>query len=121
MQDMTVNVLGTEYRIRKKAYADEPAFEKRGIDGYCDSYTHEIVYCDLDTDTRWDVEPKETKRICEKHTIRHELIHAFLSESGLKESSHGVDHGWACDEEIVDWFAVQSPKIFRLFQELDLL
>ena len=81
MQDCKVNILGTEYQIKKKAYKDEPAFEKRGIDGYCDSYIHLIVYCDLDTDERWDTEPEETKRACEKQTIRHELTHAFLHES----------------------------------------
>ena len=43
MQDCKVNILGAEYQIKKKAYKDEPAFEKRGIDGYCDSYIHLIV------------------------------------------------------------------------------
>ena len=121
MQDCKVNILGAEYQIKKKAYKDEPAFEKRGIDGYCDSYIHLIVYCDLDTDERWDTEPEETKRACEKQTIRHELTHAFLHESGLRESSHGIEHGWASDEEIVDWIANQSPKIFKVFTELELL
>lgn len=121
MQDCKVNILGTEYLIQKKKYDEEPAFEKRGIDGYCDSYQRLIVYCDLDSDKRWDDEPKETKRVCENQTIRHELTHAFLHESGLRESTHGIEHGWAQDEEIVDWFAIQSPKIFKVFQELDLL
>ena len=92
-----INVLGTEYSIQKKKCDEEPAFERRGIDGYCDSYTHLIVYCDLDSDRRWDNEPPETKRICEKQTIRHEITHAFLHESGLRESSHGIDHGLASD------------------------
>lgn len=121
MQDLKVNILGTEYRIQKKKYADDPAFEMHKIDGYCDSYQRLIVYCDLNSDHRWDEEPEETKTICEKQTLRHELVHAFLHESGLRESSHGLDHGWAQDEEIVDWIAIQFPKIFKVFEELDLL
>lgn len=121
MQDVTVNILGVEYRIKKKAYKDESSFERLKIDGYCDSYMHLIVYCDLDTDERWNNEPEETKRACERTTIRHELIHAFLQESGLRESAHGIEHGWATDEEIVDWIAIQSPKIFDVFKELDLM
>lgn len=121
MENKTVNILGTEYTIEKKAYKDEPAFEKRSIDGYCDSYTNKIVYCDLDTFEKWDDEPEETKRICEKEILRHEITHAFLDQSGLKESSNGVQNAWARNEEMVDWFALQSPKIFKVFQELDIL
>lgn len=121
MQDMRVDILGTEYLIKRKAYKDEPAFEKRCIDGYCDSYAHLVVYCDLDTDEKWNEELQETKRECEKLTIRHEITHAFLSESGLCESSNGVENGWARNEEMVDWFAIQSPKIFKVFKQLDLI
>jgi len=46
-----------------------------------------------------------------RKNIRHELIHAFLSESGL----------WAnCDwakEEMVDWLAIQFPKLLKAFTE----
>ena len=120
MQERKVNILGTEYLIRKMSYKEEPDFEKRGIDGYCDSYIGLIVYCDLDTDKRWDGETDATKRICERSTLRHEIIHAFLDQSGLRESSSDVN-GWARNEEMVDWFAIQSPKIFEVFKELDLL
>ncbi len=114
---MKVNILGTKYKIVKSKYSEDPAFAERGIDGYCDRYQHLIVYCDLDTDSRWDNEPERTKRECEKLTIRHEITHAFLFESGLSESTHRIDHGWACDEEIVDWIAYQTQKILKAFKE----
>lgn len=114
---MTVNILGTVYMIRKMGYADEPEFQRRKIDGYCDRYQHLIVYCDLDSDKRWDGEPEITKRECEKATLRHEIVHAFMFECGLGESTHGTEHGWAVDEEIVDWISEQTPKIFRTFKE----
>lgn len=58
---------------------------------------------------------------CEKATLRHEIIHAFFNESGLMESSGRFERGWSQNEEMVDWFALQSHKIFRLFVKLDIL
>ena len=41
-------------------------------------------------------------------------------QGGLTSSSNGVDC-WAKNEEMVDWFAIQSPKIFKVYSELGLL
>lgn len=46
---MIVNVLGTEYTIEIKKYAEDEAFERRSIDGYCDWLTKKIVVCDMST------------------------------------------------------------------------
>lgn len=46
---------------------------------------------------------------------RHEIIHAFLYESGLDVES------WARNEEIVDWLALQIPKMVRIFKEVNCL
>ena len=55
-----------------------------------------------------------------KKQLRHEIVHAFLSESGLQANyEHYKQFGH--EETIVDWFAIQSPKIFKVFQELDIL
>ena len=42
---------------------------------------------------------------------RHEIIHAFLFESGLAENS-----AWAQNEEMVDFFAIQFPKLLKAFE-----
>ncbi len=47
-----------------------------------------------------------------RRTARHEIVHAFLAESGLDQNSD-----WARNEEIVDWIALQGPKIFKAWQE----
>ena len=66
----------------------------------------------------------ETALTCtnyEKHTLRHEIVHAFLDESGLKESA-GKNRGpWSKNEETVDWMATQIPKITKLYKELGIL
>ena len=56
----------------------------------------------------------------QKEVLRHEIIHAFLYESGLDACS-GSAENWASNEEMVDWFAIQSPKIFKVFQEQGLV
>lgn len=33
---MKIDILGTEYEVVYKNYSEEPLFEKRSIDGYCD-------------------------------------------------------------------------------------
>ena len=121
MQDCKVNILGTEYTIEKIAFDKEPAFSKRDIDGYCDGRLKKIVYCDLTTHPIMEDEPEEYCKECEKHTLRHEITHAFLNESGLMESSAHYTGGWSQNEEMVDWFAIQSPKIYKVFVELVLL
>ena len=56
-----------------------------------------------------------------KKKLRHEIVHAFLFESGLSSNTHGIYGAWAENEEMVDWIAIQSPKIFKVFQELEIL
>lgn len=114
---MKVNILGTAYEIVVKKYEDDEAFARRHIDGYCDAFQKQIVVCDMNTYKGWENEPQETKIICQKQTVRHEIIHAFLSESGLADSSATFDCGWAKNEEMVDWIALQSPKFIKAFEE----
>jgi hypothetical protein len=53
-----------------------------------------------------------------RRVVRHEIVHAFLMESGLDESSNPAD-AWATNEEMVDWFARQGPKIYKAWKEAD--
>lgn len=119
MQDCKVNILGTEYRIRKDNWND-PELKGKSRMGYCFFDEHLIVYEDFNTDDEWKKESEEAKKNREKIIIRHELIHAFLFESGLMQNTNECD-AWATNEEMVDWYAIQSPKIFKVFKELDIL
>ena len=55
-----------------------------------------------------------------RRVVRHEIVHAFLMESGLDANANAVEN-WATNEEMVDWFAIQSPKIFKVYKELKLI
>ena len=50
-----------------------------------------------------------------KKVLRHEIIHAFLYESGLWNNSGNIKN-WAQSEELTDWIAIQSPKLFKVFK-----
>ena len=114
-----INVLGTEYTIEFKS--DEEVAKDMNANvgdygGYCGQFSHKIVISNLEHlhDT------EEVKKELQKENLRHEITHAFLNESGLGYDANGTDC-WAKNEEMVDWFAIQSPKIYKVFAELDLL
>ena len=104
------DVLGAKYKIIKGNMVDYPQLERMA--GYCDFNIHTIVVDEFknpDQDATADMDAYKKK------VLRHELTHAFLRESGLSTNS------WADNEEIVDWIAIQAPKIFEVFTELNLI
>lgn len=112
-------ILGTEYKIKKKRYKKDVRFKENRVSGYCDPIEKEIVYCDMSTWPGWDRESPKRCVIAEKETLRHEIVHAFLDESGLQENAIVVGGSWASNEEMVDWIALQFPKILDVCRQLD--
>lgn len=113
-----VNILGTEYRVTMKKYSDDPEFGERSISGYCDGELKEIVLCDMATWPGWDKENVRRRDALHKQVLRHEIVHAFLCESGLDDSSLAYSGGWARNEEMVDWFASQGSKIYKAWRDM---
>lgn len=116
---MRINVLGTDYKIIVKKYDEDEAFDRCSFCGYCDSYSKEIVICDMHTYKGWENEPEQSIIQAQKETLRHEIVHAFLNESGLSCNGHSTQYSWAKDEEIVDWIAIQGVKIYKAWTEAD--
>ena len=116
-----ISILGTDYTIRFVEQGQDEYMEKMHFAGYCDGGAHEIVILNLKSCDDWKDEPESTIKNRQNCTIRHELTHAFLNESGLQWDSFTPQQSWAKNEEMVDWFAIQSPKMFKLFQELEVL
>lgn len=107
-----INILGSEWTIKYRKAEDDAKLT--GIDGYCDSSVKLIVVEDM--------QPDENSKSClenyKKQVLRHEIIHAFLFESGL-EASTFESRAWAQNEEMVDWIAIQFPKLKKAFEEAD--
>ena len=113
---MTVDILGTPYAILTRKREDDPRF-KDNICGYCDEFLRRIVLCDLKTHEEWKDETPEKLEICRKLILRHEIVYAFLNESGLRDNAGTLNAPWPMNEEMVDWFAIQGPKIMKAWKE----
>ena len=113
-----INILGTVYTI---LYQTENEDEKlKNVDGYTDFSIKEIVIDVTETDDVMRISDIEAYR---KKVLRHEIIHAFMHESGLdcNASWSLLDTDNGQPEQIVDWIAIQFPKILKVFNELELL
>ena len=104
--------MGTEYTIGYHKRADDKFLSDR--DGYCDKTSRTIVVSMADEDNELDDYDVYSKTI-----LRHEIIHAFLFESGLHENFMHPEHGH--DETYVDWIAIQFPKILKVYEQLKIL
>ena len=103
---MKVNVLGREYELREVASETDSVLKEN--DGYCDPSVAVCIIAKLDKRENDSLQDMGTYK---RQVTRHELVHAFLFESGL-----GYECEWAC-EEMVDWLARQFPKIAAVFEE----
>lgn len=103
--EYNISVLGTEYLLKLTNKLKDYGLEN--CDGYHD-FTTKV--CAVDISENHDSNAIGDIGVYIKQVIRHELIHAFLSESGLNDES------WANNEEIVDWIAFMFPKMLKAFQ-----
>lgn len=118
---MKIDILGTEYRIEIHKVSEDSYMEKKGLAGYCEEENKLIVVADMSEEKYFVGMGEKAQEIYRKKTLRHEIMHAFLNESGLSDSSNRFDGAWTKNEEMVDWLAIQAPKIFKVFQKLNII
>ena len=104
---MTVNILGTNYTIIKQKESENAKL--LDANGLCEIYAKKIILRELEEDSN----NFENLDAFKRRVLRHEIIHAFFAESGLRASSD-----YAQNEELVDWIAIQYPKIQKVFEKL---
>ena len=103
---MLIDILGTKYVVKEQSASENTMLEN--CDGYCDWTTKEIVVEREMVGTLGDMDTYIHK------VVRHEIVHAFLFESGLAEASTDA---WAKNEEMVDWLARQGQKIYEAWEK----
>lgn len=108
---VVVNVLGTDYSVYMGVKQDDDPYTER-CDGYCDKTVKRIVVAGPEN----DVELADFKAY-EKTNLRHELIHAFLFESGLDGNSYWNNGEDDHPEQVIQWIAIQFPKMLKVFRE----
>ena len=99
-----VDILGTQYTLIQDSVVNNAKLI--GNNAYVELLSKKIVF-------EPHYETLETMEKLEEHnkrTLRHEIIHAFFHESGLKS--------YARDEVLVEWLALQFGKVEKAFDEL---
>lgn len=109
----TVSILGTDYTVVMLELKDDAYLEdKHGYIYYSD---RKIIIKNLYKECPDDPHYATERYI--KECVRHEIFHAFLKESGLCGCSLQYSSGWAKNEEMIDWLAIQAPKIFEVMRK----
>ena len=110
----TIDILGQTYLIKETTEQETPGI--KGLWGFCDSSIH-CIFIDRTIDS---TDPRNIANL-DRHfnkVLRHEVVHAFLDESGLMDSARFDDEHF---EQMVDWIAIQFPKLVQVYQKLDIL
>ena len=108
MSKQTLNIMGHKWTY--ESTDKDPAFTNRNADGYADWTARKIVVQYPMTGDLGDLNAYRKK------VVRHEIVHAYLFECGLAESSNETD-AWAKNEEMIDWFAFMGPRIAKTWEE----
>lgn len=112
-----VSILGTDYKIeiteKDAGFNGHP-----GAYGFTDYNMKRIVLKDKRNYPVYkdDQFAQECMYTTMKKVLRHEIVHAFLGESGLYGSTLQCT-SWAKNEEMVDWIALQGPKMIKAWEE----
>ena len=101
-----ISILGTEYEMQKATqdFLSKTYGSSGFIFGLCD-YDKKKIYLDNELTTSEYIK-----------TLRHEIVHAFFFESGLDMQSD-----FARNEELVDYLALQMPKMFKVCNDLKII
>ena len=108
MTKMKINILGAEYTLT--VCSEDEDLRLKGMDGLTDETTKELLVESYEK-SKDEPNSKKNLQVQINKVKRHEIIHAFLFESGLAENS-----AWAQNEEMVDFFAIQFPKLLKAFE-----
>ena len=108
---MKINILGTEYEIIKNAKREDyPQLNE--LDGFTDFSIKKIIIAKQEKD---GMTVEDLEWVIKKVT-RHEIVHAFMYESGLDCNSD-----YATNEELIDWIAIQFEKMLKVFESLNVI
>ena len=105
---MTVDILGAQWTLEERTEADDARLSD--CDGYCD-WTARLIVIEREIDGNLDDMERYIRKV-----KRHEIIHAFLFECGLAESTMSAQ-AWSQNEEMVDWLARLGERIYKAWKD----
>ena len=105
---MNINILGVQYQIKRDKDTIERLIQE-GLDGECDLY-EKIIYIKPSCHMLSAEDTLESRTERYNEVLRHEIIHAIFHESGLSQ--------YEDDETLVDFIALQFPKMTDIFNNI---
>ena len=104
MVDKT-HILGTEYKIEFKSQEELQKIVNTNSFLYgCTDFENKIIYL-----------YSNLVGLQEEETLLHEVTHCYFRESGLDTQCD-----YARNEELVDWIAIQFPKMVETYKECEI-
>lgn len=107
-----ISILGSKWKLKVVPREYDPMFAT--VDGYTDRSVKTMYVADGSTN---NVDDLRDWAEYQKVVKRHEIIHAFLFESGLAQDMYHPAYGH-CEQDI-DFFAIQFPKMYEVFEKVD--
>lgn len=101
--EFEIEILGSDWKVKLKKMSDDERLGNNAT-GFTDWTMREIVIMDIRGDTSLGNPCRFMKKV-----LRHELVHAFMFESGLGDDWEHQESGH--DETVVDWIALQLHKL----------
>ena len=111
IESKRINILGSSWLIKSVTKEEDPRFKDGKSAGLCDHSVREILIEDVPNSEYTIRDPLQNIR----HVLRHEIVHAFLFESGVYGDSLPANE-WAMNEEMVDFFAHHHEKMHEAFR-----
>jgi len=104
---VNVSILGQNYKVLVLTEDHYPKLKSANASGLAELYSKQLI---LNKDNMAeDAETYDNLQGYSEKVLRHEVVHAYFHESGLT--------GYCQDEVLVDWLAVQLPKIVKSVSE----
>lgn len=108
----SVNILGQKYQLILDTPENNPKL--KDVNGYMEPYSKKIVIdAAIIESHKKDPLAAEDLEAKVRQIYRHEIMHCFFTESG-------ISYKFSVEEEdfLVEWIAVQFPKMKKVFEEL---
>lgn len=105
-----IRILGATWKVRIQEEADEKRLaECSGFTDWTDKLI--VVYDGRKIGNLGNPEKFMAK------VLRHEIVHAFMYECGLGDDWEHAERGH--DETVVDWIAVQLPRLYAVSESAE--
>lgn len=106
---MKINILGQDYDLLIKSDEEFPKFVSADADGMAELYDKKLLISKegaTSSERTFDNLEAYTDKV-----IRHEIVHAYFHEAGLND--------YCRDEMLVDWLAIQLPKMAKTIKHVE--